>query len=152
MKKVCHISGTTLPGGGPEHIYQFLKRLNRNDWEIVVCTSQDGSYWEKFNSLGIKTYNLALRKLSLYTPFKLFSILRKEKPDAVISTGAGVAVPFIWVAKLLGIRTAYLECITRIHTVSTAGKMILPVVDIFFGQWEELVGKHKKIVYRGRNV
>ncbi|MCH2112690.1 MAG: UDP-N-acetylglucosamine transferase subunit ALG14 [Planctomycetes bacterium] len=79
-------------------------------------------------------------------------ILRKEKPDAVISTGAGVAVPFIWVAKLLGIRTAYLECITRIHTVSTAGKMILPVVDVFFGQWEELVGKHKKIVYRGRNV
>jgi len=103
MKKVCHISGTTLPGGGPEHIYQFLKRLNRNDWEIVVCTSQDGSYWEKFNSLGIKTYNLALRKLSLYTPFKLFSILRKEKPDLVHTHGKGPGLYGRIIGKLLNI-------------------------------------------------
>jgi len=103
MKKVCHISGTTLPGGGPEHIYQLLKRLNRNEWEVVVCTSQDGSYWEKFNSLGIKTYNLALRKLSLYTPFKLFSILRKEKPDLVHTHGKGPGLYGRIIGKLLNI-------------------------------------------------
>ena len=25
MKKIFYISGTTIPGGGPEHIYQLLK-------------------------------------------------------------------------------------------------------------------------------
>jgi len=103
MKKVCHISGTTLPGGGPEHIYQLLKRLNRNEWEIVVCTFQDGSHWDKFNSLGIKTYNLILRELSLTTPFKLFSILRKEKPDLIHTHGKGPGLYGRIIGKLLRI-------------------------------------------------
>ena len=89
MKKIFHISGTTIPGGGPEHIFQLLKRLNENEWEVVICTSKDGLYWEKFNSLGIKTYNLALRILSIKTACKLFLILRKERPDLIHTHGKG---------------------------------------------------------------
>jgi len=103
MKKICHVSGTTLPGGGPEHIYQLLKRLNRSQWEVIICTSQDGSYWEKFNSLGIKTYNLVLRKLSLTTPFKLFSILRKENPDLIHTHGKGPGLYGRIIGKVLNI-------------------------------------------------
>lgn len=84
--------------------------------------------------------------------FLAWRVLRRERPDVVISTGAGVAVPFLWLGKLLGMRTVYLECITRIHTVSMAGKMILPVVDKFFGQWEEIAALHRKIDFEGRNV
>ncbi len=89
MKKICHISGTTIPGGGPEHIYQLIKRLNKNEWEVILCTSKDGSYWEKFNSIGIKSYNIVLRQISLSTAFQLFSILRKEKPDLIHTHGKG---------------------------------------------------------------
>ena len=89
MKKICHISGTTLPGGGPEHIFQLLKRLDRNQWDVIVCTAKDGYYWDKFNSLKIKTYNLILRQLSLITPFRLFNILRNEKPDIIHTHGKG---------------------------------------------------------------
>ena len=89
MKKIFHISGTTIPGGGPEHIFQLLKRLNQNEWKVIICTSKDGPYWEKFNSLGIRAYNLALRILSLKTSFKLFLILRKEKPDLIHTHGKG---------------------------------------------------------------
>ena len=78
MNKVFHISGTTIPGGGPEHIFQLFKRLNENEWEIVICTAKDGLYWEKFNSLGIKTYNLNLRILSIKNAWKLFLILRRQ--------------------------------------------------------------------------
>ena len=89
MKKICHISGTTIPGGGPEHIYQLIKRLNKNEWEVILCTSRDGSYWEKFNSIGVKAYNLILRKISLNTAFQLYSILRKERPDLIHTHGKG---------------------------------------------------------------
>jgi glycosyltransferase involved in cell wall biosynthesis len=89
MKKIFHISGTTIPGGGPEHIFQLLKRLNQSEWEIVLCTFNDGCYWAQFNSLKIKVYNLALRILSLKTAYKLFLILRKEKPDLVHTHGKG---------------------------------------------------------------
>ncbi len=103
MKKICHISGTTLPGGGPEHIYQLIKRLNRAKWDVFACTTKDGYYWEKFNSLGIKTYNLTLRQLSLITPFKLFTILRKEKPDLIHTHGRGPGLYGRIIGKVLNI-------------------------------------------------
>ena len=89
MKKIFYISGTTLPGGGPEHIYQLLKRLNKNEWEVVLCTFNDGYYWEKFNSIGVRTYNLSLRILSPKAACKLFFILQKEKPDLIHTHGKG---------------------------------------------------------------
>ena len=103
MKKICHISGTTLPGGGPEHIYQLLKRLNRNEWEIIICTSNDGSYWDKFNSLKVLTYNLALRQLSLFSALKLLAILRKEKPDLIHTHGRGPGLYGRIIGKVLNI-------------------------------------------------
>ena len=89
MKKIYHINGTTTPGGGPEHIFQLIKRLNQNEWEVVICTLKDGLYWEKFKSLNIKTYNLSLRIISLKTAYKFFLILRKEKPDIIHTHGKG---------------------------------------------------------------
>ena len=103
MKKICHVSGTTITGGGPEHIYQLLKRLNRKEWEIVICTSKDGSYWEKFNSIKTKIYNLTLRKISLNTFFNLFLILRKEKPDLIHTHGKGPGLYGRIVGKILRI-------------------------------------------------
>ena len=103
MKKICHISGTTLLGGGPEHIYQLLKRLNRNEWEIIICTSNDGSYWDKFNSLKVLTYNLPLRELSLFIAFKLLAILRKEKPDLIHTHGRGPGLYGRIIGKVLNI-------------------------------------------------
>jgi glycosyltransferase involved in cell wall biosynthesis len=103
MKKICHISGTTLPGGGPEHIYQLLKRLNRNEWDVIICTSNDGSYWGKFNSLKITACDLPLRQLSLVTAFRLFSILRKEKPDLIHTHGKGPGLYGRIIGKVLNI-------------------------------------------------
>jgi len=103
MKKICHISGTTLPGGGPEHIYQLLKRLNRNEWEIIICTSNDGSYWGKFNSLKVSAYDLSLRQLSLFVVFKLLAILRKEKPDLIHTHGKGPGLYGRIIGKVLNI-------------------------------------------------
>ena len=103
MKKIFHIGGTTLPGGGPEHVYQLSKRLNRSEWDIIICTFKDGLYWDKFNSIGIKTYSLVFRKLLLSTPFKLFSILKKEKPDIVHTHGKGPGLYGRIVGKILNI-------------------------------------------------
>jgi glycosyltransferase involved in cell wall biosynthesis len=87
MKKIFHVNGTTTSGGGPEHIFQLIKRLNQNEWKVVICTLKDGLYWGKFKSLNIKTYNLALRIISLKTACKFFLILGKEKPDLIHTLG-----------------------------------------------------------------
>lgn len=69
---------------------------------------------------------------------RAWTLLRRERPDAVVSTGAGVAVPFLLVAKLLGIHTVYVESITRIEELSLSGRMVRPFVDEFLVQWPEL--------------
>ncbi|MHC4473540.1 MAG: hypothetical protein ACYS99_21575, partial [Planctomycetota bacterium] len=55
--------------------------------------------------------------------------LRSERPDMILSTGAGVAVPFLVLGRLLGIRTVYVESITRITELSLSGHMVYPFVD-----------------------
>ncbi|MDT0306762.1 hypothetical protein RM780_07270 [Streptomyces sp. DSM 44917] len=59
------------------------------------------------------------------------------RPDLVVSSGAGVAVPFFWVARARGIRTTYLEVFDRVDTPTVTGRLCRPVSDLFLVQWEE---------------
>ena len=66
------------------------------------------------------------------------SVIFGSRPDMVVSTGAGVAVPFIVLAKLLGIRTVFIESFTRVDDLSLSAKLVLPFIDKLYVQWEEL--------------
>lgn len=79
-----------------------------------------------------------------------FRLLRRKRPDVIISTGAGVAVPFIVIGRLLKVRTIYLESIARNRELSLSGRLIYPFVDKLLVQWPELGSKYKKAEYRGR--
>jgi UDP-N-acetylglucosamine:LPS N-acetylglucosamine transferase len=64
-------------------------------------------------------------------------VMRDERPDVVLSDGAGVAFPFFLVAKALGVRTAYLEVYDRINRPTLTGRLCYPVTDLFLLQWPE---------------
>ena len=64
-------------------------------------------------------------------------ILRAERPDAVISDGAGVAFPFFLIARSFGVRTAYLEVYDRISTPTLTGRLCYPITSLFLLQWPE---------------
>ena len=63
-------------------------------------------------------------------------ILRKEKPDIIVSTGAGVAVPFFWLGKLFGAKTIFIEVYDRIDSPTLTGKLVYPVTNRFLLQWD----------------
>lgn len=79
-----------------------------------------------------------------------FSVLRRERPAAVLSTGAGVGVPFVWAARLLGIRTIFIEDMTRVTGLSLSGKLVYYVADLFLVQWPELATRYRRAQFRGR--
>jgi UDP-N-acetylglucosamine:LPS N-acetylglucosamine transferase len=58
----------------------------------------------------------------------------------IVSTGAGIAVPFFLAAKLTGTRTIYVESLARSHTLSLSGRLVHRLSDTFFVQWETLAG------------
>ncbi|QWZ08381.1 UDP-N-acetylglucosamine--LPS N-acetylglucosamine transferase [Nocardioides panacis] len=63
--------------------------------------------------------------------------LRDFRPDVVVSTGAAVAVPVFYLARLMGIRTVYVEVYDRIDSATLTGSMCRPVADLFAVQWDE---------------
>jgi hypothetical protein len=63
-------------------------------------------------------------------------VLRTERPDVVVSTGAGVALPFFLVARLLGIPRVFIEVYDRIDSRSLSGRLCRPLSDLFLLQWE----------------
>lgn len=71
-------------------------------------------------------------------------VLRRLRPATVVSTGAGVAFPFFVVARLLGIRTVYLEVFDRLETRTLTGRLCYPFTDRFLVQWEEQVRLYPK--------
>jgi UDP-N-acetylglucosamine:LPS N-acetylglucosamine transferase len=74
----------------------------------------------------------------------------REKPDFVISTGAGVAVPFFWLGKLFGCKLVYMEVFDRINSPTLTGRLVYPMTDKFLIQWEEQKRFYPKGEYWGR--
>jgi len=74
-------------------------------------------------------------------------VLRAERPDVVVSDGAGVAVPFFLLARRMGIATVYLEVFDRVDSPTLTGRMCRPFTDLFCVQWPE-----QQAHYRGSVV
>lgn len=76
-------------------------------------------------------------------------VIRKERPDAILSTGAGLAVPFFLMGRLLGARLIYVESVTRTETISLSGRLVYPLAHRFFVQWPDAAGNLRRAEYEG---
>lgn len=73
--------------------------------------------------------------------------LRRVRPDLVITSGAGVVVPYCLAARALGARIVYMETMARVSTGSRAGRVLSRIADATLVQWPESLG-----VYPGGRV
>ena len=94
---------------------------------------------------------LAVRNL-LRNGLTAFRVLRAERPKVVLTTGAGVAVPFAWLGRLLGARVVYVESLTRIERPSLSCRLIAPVASRIYAQWPELTQAVPRARYLGSVV
>ena len=78
-----------------------------------------------------------------------WKVLRKEKPDLIISSGAAVSVPFFYLGKIFGAKLIYIEVFDRIDKPTMSGKMVYPIVDKFIVQWDEQLKVYPKAVNLG---
>ncbi|MCT1172515.1 PssD/Cps14F family polysaccharide biosynthesis glycosyltransferase [Lactococcus lactis] len=137
-------------GGHLTHLY-LLKKF----WE------NEDRFWVTFDKTDAKSILKEERFYPCYYPTNrnvkntikntilAFKILRKEKPDLIISSGAAVSVPFFWLGKLFGAKTVYIEIFDRIDKPTLTGKLVYPVTDKFIVQWEELKKVYPKAINLG---
>lgn len=65
------------------------------------------------------------------------AVLHSFRPDVVVSTGAGVALPFFLLARSFGARTIYVEVYDRLDTRTLTARLCRPFTDVFCAQWDE---------------
>jgi beta-1,4-N-acetylglucosaminyltransferase len=81
-----------------------------------------------------------------------WNVLRKLRPKVIVTTGAGVAVPFAWLGRVRGVKIVYIESLTRIASPSLTCWMIRPVANRMYVQWPELQRVLPKSRYVGKIV
>lgn len=77
------------------------------------------------------------------------SVVRRYRPDVVISNGAGVALPFFIVARCLRIPTVYVEVYDRISSKTLTGRLCHPLTTRFLVQWPEQEALYKNSMLIG---
>lgn len=84
------------------------------------------------------------------TMFQLIKIFKKEKIDLIITNGAQISIPAVIGAKLLGIKTIFMETVIRVKTTTWSAKVCYPFVDKFIVQHPWMAEKYgKKAEYHG---
>jgi UDP-N-acetylglucosamine:LPS N-acetylglucosamine transferase len=115
--------------------------------------------WVTFNSEDAVGHLVGEQVTWAYTPttrnipnlvrntFLAVRVLRSFRPDVVVSTGAGVALPFFVLGRMTGVRTVYIEVFDRVDSATLTGKLCRPFTDLMAVQWPEQAG-----IYRGSVV
>lgn len=83
------------------------------------------------------------------TLWKSIRIVRKERPDVVVTTGSLPLALFSLVAKLHGAKVVWIDSISQIDQISVSGRLIRPFADLFLVQWPELEARYPGARYAG---
>lgn len=78
-----------------------------------------------------------------------FLLLIVTRPSIAISTGSGLTYPIFMMARLLRIKTVYIESPSRVFRPSKAGAMLMGKVDLWLSSWPELARRYKGVEYMG---
>lgn len=151
MKKKILMAASS--GGHLEEVLA-LKEL-KEDYEVVLITEKTAyqvSFWQdrvyEVPQVNRKEWKSMLRFVGIW--ISTLRILLKEKPDAVLSTGAMVAFPALVLGKLLGKKVLFIECMFNVDEPTLTGKLTYRFADLFIVQWEEMLKVYPKAVLGGR--
>ena len=128
----------TSGGGHLAHLWRLRSLWEGRD-RVWVCLDQPDARMRLAGERVHWVHGPTTRSFSKLARNTLVArtILAKERPDQVLSTGAALAIPFFWLAPLFGVRSVFLEVIDRIDTASLTGRAVAPVASQIIVQWPE---------------
>jgi len=146
--KICLVCSS---GGHLTHLYMLKPFWEKHDRFWVTFDKEDARSILKDERM-IPCYfptNRSVKALLINTRLA-WKVLKKEKPDLIISSGAAVAVPFFWLGKIFfHSKTIFVEVFDRIDRSTMTGKLVYPVTDRFIVEWEEMKKVYKKAINLG---
>ncbi len=71
-------------------------------------------------------------------------VILRRRPTLILSTGAGVAVPFLVLGRLFGSQVVFIESITRIHSLSLSARLVRPFLHVLYVHWPQLQSRYPR--------
>jgi beta-1,4-N-acetylglucosaminyltransferase len=146
-------SSCFLVSSGGGHLSQLIELCA--DWPV------DCQHWITFDSMQARALLSDRRVTFAHGPTNrsalrlcqnlvlAWRLMRRCRPRTLVTTGAGLAVPFCYVARLFGCRVIYVECLSRVSEPSLTGRLVEPVAHEFYVQWPQLVPRYHRARYVG---
>lgn len=134
MKRIFAVAS----GGG--HFVQLLRlRPAFHGCEVHYVTTNPGYSVGVDGAFHVVEDANAEQKIKLFLVFmQMGRIFLSFRPDVVISTGAAPGLVAIFLGKLFGAKTLWLDSIANSEELSKSGKLAKRLADVWLTQWEEL--------------
>jgi len=146
-RKILAISS---PGGHWVQLCRLLPALTKSE-VIYACTyvkpaelSDDDRYY----AIGDISRDTIGRLPNVV--LKILKIIKKERPSHVITTGALPGLISIVLARIVGIKTIWLDSIANSEKISASGRIAAFIAHDCLTQWEHL--STSRIKYMGRVI
>ena len=136
--KIC----LTCSAGG--HLHELLLAIRNVD-----CTN---SYWVMYDSPHVRKFLAGKKhhfvvntsptnKLTwIVNALQSLVFLLMERPDVIISTGAGVSFPTMWLGKkLFGVKIIYIASAADVTKPARTPYRAYGIADLFLVQWQEML-------------
>jgi len=101
--RVLELIVSTVPGGGPRHVYDLVRHLPRDEFEIVIGAPRDGTFFDRFEDLGIEVVEQPIPRLSLWQLLTTIRLMRGRRFDVIHTHGKGAGFHGRVAAHWLGI-------------------------------------------------
>jgi UDP-N-acetylglucosamine:LPS N-acetylglucosamine transferase len=141
--KVCLTAST---GGHLSELEAFADAFSRHEAFLVTTRSP---YSDSVMPTIRKRYvrRVARNPANLVVNFfESLRILVQERPDVLVSTGAGDSVALMWLAACLGIPVVFAESIARVSTISLTGRIVRRWATLTLVQWRSLLDRYPHAV------
>jgi beta-1,4-N-acetylglucosaminyltransferase len=133
---------------GHQHEYCYL--VSADDQLSVQKIRVPGVVYRVIRPRWKDTSSLVVVGRTLISAAQALVALLRTRPQAIVSTGPGPAVPASFVARLLGVKVIYIETGSRVFALSSSGRILYRFADLFFVQWPELLASYPRAIYAGR--
>lgn len=132
------------------HLVQLMRTLHplRESCRIVyVSTAEEARPTDGSTFYTVRDFSRTDAWRSPAQLLRLHRIIRQERPAMVISTGAAPGLMAVIVARLMGIRTLWIDSVANADHLSLCGRIAARISSRTLTQWPHLA--NSRVEYKG---
>lgn len=129
-----------ISSGGGHWVQLQRLRCAFEGCEVVFATVHDGYRADVGNAAFrvIEDSSRSKKIALLKSAWSIFSLLYRERPDVLISTGAAPGLLALRLGRVMRIRTIWVDSIANADELSMSGSKVGPCADLWLTQWPHL--------------